>query len=167
MATAQLQATSAAVRNLLVATDLSKQSEEVVRAAMALRNAYDAHATILYVLPREEYVLAGFEAFVAARDAARRDLRELERRLSTEHPQVQREDYDVLFAEGDVAECIFECARERKVDLIVVGTHGRRGLNKAVVGSVAESIFRHSEIPVLTIGPCADRSLPAHPKRVL
>ena len=44
-------------------------------------------------------------------------------------------------AEGDVAECIFECAREKHIDLIVLGTHGRKGFSKAFVGSVAERIF--------------------------
>ncbi len=167
MATAQLHTTGVAVRNVLIATDLSRQSEEVLRTGMDLRYAYGAHATILYVLPRDEYVLAGFEAFAAARDAARRDLLELERALCTKYPHVGTEDYKVLMAEGDVSECIFECARQRHIDLIVVGTHGRKGLSKAVVGSVAERIFRHSDVPVLTLGPCAHRSSLAAPKRII
>ena len=167
MATAQLHTTSVAVRNVLIATDLSRQSDEVLRAGMDLRYAYGAHATVLYVLPRDEYVLAGFEAYAAARDAARRDLVELERKLCARYPHVPREEYEVLIAEGDVAECIFECVSERHIDMIVLGTHGRRGLSKAFVGSVAERIFRHSEVPVLTIGPFAHGSLLAHPKRLL
>src|SRR6185312_14365361 len=167
MSTAQLHTTGVAVRNVLIATDLSKQSEEVLRAGMDLRYAYGAHATILYVLPRDEYVLAGFEAYAAARDAARRDLAELERKLSTKYAHGRGEKYEVLMAEGGVAECIFECARERHIDLIVLGTHGRKGLSKAFIGSVAEEIFRHSEVPVLTIGPNVHSSLLAHPKRLL
>jgi nucleotide-binding universal stress UspA family protein len=167
MATAQLHSTGTAVRNVLIATDLSKQTDQVLSAGMDLRNAYGAHATILYVLPRDEYVLAGFEAFAAARDAARRELAELQAKASTRYKCVPGEDYDVLMAEGDVAECIFECARERHIDLIVLGTHGRKGLTKAIVGSVAERVFRHSEVPVLTIGPYAHNSVLAHPKRIL
>ncbi len=168
MATAQLHTTGIAVRNVLIATDLSNQAEEVLRAGMDLRFAYGAHATILYVLPRDEYVIAGFEAFAAARDAARRDLTELEVKLSSQHACARGQDYEVLMAEGDVAECVFECARARHIDLIVLGTHGRKGFSKAIVGSVAERIFRHSEVPVLTIGPYAHNSAPlAHPKRLL
>jgi nucleotide-binding universal stress UspA family protein len=167
MATAQLHATGAAVRNLLIATDLSRQSEEILHAGMDLRQAYGAHATILYVLPRDEYVIAGFEAYAAARDVARRDLAELEAKLSAKHACARGEDYEVLIAEGDVAECIFECARQHDIDLIVLGTHGRKGLSKTIVGSVAEKIFRHSEVPVLTIGPYARSSALAHPKRLL
>ena len=167
MATAQLHATGAAVRNLLIATDLSKQSSEVLRAGMDLRHAYGAHATILYVLPRNEYVIAGFEAYAAARDVARRDLAELEANLSTKYGCSRGEDYEVLISEGEVAECIFECGRQKHIDLIVLGTHGRRGFSKAIVGSVAERIFRNAEIPVLTIGPFAHNSALAHPKRLL
>ena len=55
--------------------------------------------------------------------------------------------------EGPVANCLLELARERRVDLIIVGTHGRGGLGKVFLGSVAEKVFRHSPVPVLTVGP--------------
>ncbi len=167
MATAELHVTGTAVRNVLIATDLSKHAEEIVRAGMDLRHAYGAHATILYVLPRDEYALAGFEAFAAASDAARRDLGELQKRLSVKYAGERSQDFEVLMAEGDVAECIFECARKRHIDLIVLGTHGRTGLTKAFVGSVAERIFRHSDVPVLTVGPYAQGAKLCHPKRLL
>lgn len=167
MATAQLHATASSVRNVLIATDLSQQSDEILRAGMDLRSAYRAHATILYVLPRDEYVIAGFEAYAAARDAARRDLTELEEKLSRQQGCLRGEDYEVLIAEGDVAECVFACARERHIDLIVVGTHGRSGFSKAIVGSVSERIFRHAEVPVLAVGPCARRAPLSAPKRIL
>jgi len=167
MATAQLHATRLSIRNVLIATDLSQQSQEILRCGMQLRAAYGAHATILYVLPRDEYVLAGFEAFAAARDAARRDLAEIEAKLGSHYCCERGKDYEVLMAEGDVTESIFECARQRHIDLIVLGTHGRSGLSKAFVGSVAERVFRHAEIPVLMIGPCARGSLLSPPRRVL
>jgi nucleotide-binding universal stress UspA family protein len=168
MATAELHATvAAAIRNILIATDLSKQSEEIVRAGMELRHAYGAHATVVYVLPRDEYALAGFEAFAAASDAARRDLAELEQKLAAKYASTKGEHYDVVMAEGDVAECIFECARKNHIDLIVLGTHGRTGFSKAFVGSVAERIFRHSDVPVLTIGPYAQSAKLCKPKRLL
>jgi nucleotide-binding universal stress UspA family protein len=167
MATAQLHATGISIHNVLIATDLSRQSQDILRCGMELRSAYGAHATILYVLPRDEYILAGFEAFATARDAARRDLAEMEESLGKQYSCERGKDYQVLLAEGDVAGSIFECAREKHIDLIVLGTHGRSGLSKAFVGSVAERVFRHADIPVLTIGPCAHSSLLSGPKRVL
>ncbi len=55
--------------------------------------------------------------------------------------------------EGPVADSILACANETHADLIVVGTHGRAGLGKMLMGSVSERVFHHSAIPVLTIGP--------------
>jgi len=54
---------------------------------------------------------------------------------------------------GDVWEVLASLVEEKKIDLIVVGTHGRRGLKKLVLGSTAEQIFRQARCPVLTIGP--------------
>lgn len=53
----------------------------------------------------------------------------------------------------DVLEAFIE---EKNIDLVVVGTHGRRGLKKLVLGSVAERVFRHARCPVLTVGPQAE-----------
>jgi nucleotide-binding universal stress UspA family protein len=167
MATAQLHATGVAVHNVLIATDLSKQSSEILRAGMDLRYAYGAHATVLYVLPRDEYVLAGYEAYAAGRDAARRDLAELGDQLCRQYSCELGKNLEILMAEGDVADCVFECAREKHIDLIVLGTHGRSGFSKAIVGSVAERVFRRAEIPVLTMGPTARTSLASGFKRML
>ncbi len=54
---------------------------------------------------------------------------------------------------GEVWEVLASLVEEKKIDLIVVGTHGRRGLKKLVLGSTAEQIFRQARCPVLTIGP--------------
>jgi nucleotide-binding universal stress UspA family protein len=91
---------------------------------------------------------------------------ELEEKLSTKYA-CPRGDYEVLMADGNVTECIFECVTQRNIDLIVLGTHGRSGFSKAFVGSVAERVFRNAEVPVLTIGPNAHTSLLYGPKRLL
>jgi len=166
MATAQASASSVAIRNVLIATDFSRLSSNIIDAGMSFCQTYGAHASILYVLPTGEFALAGFEAFAAARDAAQRDVHELDRHLRSCSYQ-NGKDYELFISEGDVGQSIFDCARERHIDLIVVGTHGRSGLTKALLGSVAEKIFRHSDIPVLTIGPSAQHLLPSGPKRLL
>jgi universal stress protein A len=51
---------------------------------------------------------------------------------------------------GDVAETILETARDQKVDLIVMGTHGRHGIAHLLLGSVAERVLRDAPCPVLT-----------------
>ncbi len=56
-------------------------------------------------------------------------------------------------ARGRVWEVLASLVEEKSVDLIVVGTHGRRGLKKLVLGSTAEQVFRLARCPVLTVGP--------------
>jgi nucleotide-binding universal stress UspA family protein len=55
--------------------------------------------------------------------------------------------------EGDIAVVLEGLAKHRHADLFVLGTHGRRGLDKLLMGSVAEEVFRRATCPVLTIGP--------------
>jgi nucleotide-binding universal stress UspA family protein len=54
---------------------------------------------------------------------------------------------------GDPAEEIIKAAGEEKADLIVMGTHGRKGLEYSLFGSVATKVVRHASVPVLTINP--------------
>ena len=51
--------------------------------------------------------------------------------------------------EGDCIETIINCAKSRSADLIVIGSHGRSGLKRLMLGSVAEGVLRHSDVPVL------------------
>ncbi len=161
------KATDVSIRNVLIATDFSRLSSDILHAGMNFCHASGAHAYVLYVLPQAEFALAGYDAYVAARDAANRDMLELDEQLRNKYSREQGKDYDLLINEGDVPDSIFACAREKHVDLIVVGTHGRKGLSKALLGSVAESIFRHSDIPVLTVGPQACHWPPSGPKRIV
>jgi nucleotide-binding universal stress UspA family protein len=167
MATAEHTTIAISIRNVLIATDFSRQSSDILHAGMSFCQARSARALILYVLPNDQFALAGPEAYAAARDAVQRDLEALECEMRSEYGYERGKDYELLMGEGDVPESVLECAREKHIDLIAVGTHGRTGLSKALLGSVAESIFRHSEIPVLTVGPSA-RHLPSSgPRRVL
>ena len=72
--------------------------------------------------------------------AARRDLLDFKSRLGHLHNYGDREDFHVSMLEGPVAENLLQRARDRKIDLIVVGTDGRGGLGKVILGSVAETL---------------------------
>jgi nucleotide-binding universal stress UspA family protein len=90
---------------------------------------------------------------VAGRDAARRDLINLQNKLRQKADYDDRTECRVSLLEGPVADRLLDCARTRHIDVMVVGTHGRGGFGKAILGSVAEKLFRHACAPVLTIGP--------------
>jgi nucleotide-binding universal stress UspA family protein len=61
--------------------------------------------------------------------------------------------HDVTISEGDLWPTISGLVREQKIDMIVIGTHGRTGVGRALLGSVAEEIFRKAPCAVLTVGP--------------
>lgn len=61
--------------------------------------------------------------------------------------------HEVFVTNGNAAQEILKCAGEQKVDLIVMGTHGRTGLKHFILGSVAERVVRESPVPVLTVRP--------------
>ena len=158
MAIAPLTASGVGIHNVLIATDFSRQSTSALNYGLNFAHRYSAHSEIVYVLPADEYALAGPEALTAAKDAARRDVLELKAMLRRSHAFEEGVDYRVSMIEGSAADCLLERARQKSVDLIVVGTHGRGGMGKIILGSVAEKVFRHSRVPVLTIGPHIRRS---------
>jgi nucleotide-binding universal stress UspA family protein len=153
MATAPLTAPDVGIHNVLIATDFSHHSAAALNYGLNFAHRCSAHSEIVYVLPTDEYALAGPEAITAAKDAARRDLLGLKTRLRRSHAFEEDVDYRVSMIEGAAADCLLEWARQKRADLIVVGTHGRGGMGKIILGSVAEKVFRHSRVPVLTIGP--------------
>lgn len=68
--------------------------------------------------------------------------------------------HQVLLGQGALWESLARMIRDNDVDLVVVGTHGRTGVRKVVLGSVAEEIFRRASCPVLTVGPKVPVSAP-------
>lgn len=168
MVTAATVPVSVGIQHVLIATDLSHQSELVTEVGLHFAQVFGAHAEIAYVLPSEEYALAGPEGVIAGRDAARRDLLALKARLDRSASDIEGVEHDVALLEGAVADCLLQFLQEKKCDLVVVGTHGRGGLGKVFLGSVAENVFRHSPVPVLTVGPNLHRSgFPERPREIL
>jgi nucleotide-binding universal stress UspA family protein len=153
MATAQLTPVRVGIHNVLIATDFSQYSNQALNFGLELGHAYKANAYVVFVVPGDEFMVAGPEAYAAAKDAARRDLLELKDELRKTHSYVEGEHYHLFLLEGEVAQAILDFAHQKEIDLIVVGTHGRGGLDRVLMGSVAEQVFRHSPVPVLTLGP--------------
>jgi nucleotide-binding universal stress UspA family protein len=153
MATAQLTSARVGIHNVLIATDFSRYSDVALNFGLELARDYKATAYVASVIPTDEILLAGPDAYMAAKDATRRDLLELKASLARTNSYVEGKDYHLYMLEGVVAEALLDFAGARKIDLIVVATHGRSGLGKVLMGSVAEKVFRQSSVPVLTIGP--------------
>lgn len=61
--------------------------------------------------------------------------------------------HEIVIKDGDIGSTVLNFVQQEKIDLIVAGTHGRSGLGRVLLGSVAEAIFREAPCPVLTVGP--------------
>ena len=145
--------TAVAIKNILFATDFSEISEAALPYVTALSLRYGSTIHVAHVLPEVTFLRPGApdpavigSIYEDAHSLAQEKIQRLSDRLSgfPHHTYVRH---------GGVLEVIDELAREQEVDLIVLGTHGRTGLGKLVLGSIAEGIFRHASCPVLTVGP--------------
>ena len=144
--------TSIPLRSILVATDFSPASEKPLRHALAIAHRYGARFFVGHVVSALGLHMAGPEALFAAEEAACRDARDLEERLCSTGA-LRGLEHHVLVRQGEVWKELETLIRQEHVDLVVLGTHGRHGLGKVLLGSVAEQIFRNADCPVLTVGP--------------
>jgi nucleotide-binding universal stress UspA family protein len=82
-------------------------------------------------------------------------------------PDLQQVPHEGVVREGEIWDTLKQLAEDFNIDVVVVGTHGRRGLKKALTGAVADEVVRLARTPVLTVGPQC-RGSPEHkPKRIL
>jgi nucleotide-binding universal stress UspA family protein len=135
------------IHTILHPTDFSDRSDRALILACALARDYGARLIVLHVAPLPTLVYA--EGVVPpdpelTLGAAREQLN----RLTVPDANVRAER---RFEQGDPAAGILRVARELPADLIVMGTHGRTGLRRLLMGSVAEQVVRQAPCPVLTV----------------
>jgi nucleotide-binding universal stress UspA family protein len=139
------------IRNILFLTDFSDSSEAALPFATAIARGSGATIHALHVLLPETITYATPETIAIALDAqdenARLEMDRLNGQLAGTAHEVS------VVRSVSMWEAVEEAIRSTQADLLVLGTHGRTGAQKLLFGSVAESIFRRSQVPVLTIGP--------------
>ena len=158
-----------AFKHVLVPTDFSEPASQALRYAIEEATLHHAKATLLHVLPphTETNVFYVTGRPVPSSDlegsgvgtpspspptVVRRDLSaEALARLHDLIPDAFRGSWEAEVAAGQPAETIVRVARERNADLVVMGTHGRTGLQHVLLGSVAEKVVRLAPCPVLTV----------------
>jgi nucleotide-binding universal stress UspA family protein len=147
-------------RNILSATDFSRTSEAALAYAAALARHYGAKVYVVHVTRPELYIFGPPGAL--PRTLVEIDA-EAEQKTRTLMSSLYLRDvpYELLLRLGDVVEVLTELSTEYKIDLLVVGTHGRRGLRKLLLGSLAEELIRLASCPVLTVGPRSALTLAA------
>jgi len=132
---------------ILHPTDFSERSLDAFHLAGALARDYEAKLIVLYV-SRQPIIAYGEGVIPPDPDLLVEEAMERLNQLVAEQPSISAE---CRYTEGDPAAEILRLARERQVDLVVMGTHGRTGLSRLLMGSVAEQVVRRAPCPVLTV----------------
>lgn len=147
------------IRKILVPVDFGDCSERGLAAAFELASRYDAWIEVLHVWLPPPYAAES----IAGRDRAeellqleREDLRKKLLEMIAAIPGSKNARFEITLVSGAPREVIL--LRARSFDLVVMGTHGRRGLSHLVLGSVTESVVRESPTPVLVVNAHGSRS---------
>ena len=141
-------------KHILVPTDLSEGAEEALDYACELARKFDATVHLLHVIgipalgvPELGVAVTStmIDSLVRENEIALEELADRKRQLATFG--------QILLRTGDARDMINQTAKELGADLIVMGTHGRRGVTRALLGSVTETVVRTAPCPVLTVRP--------------
>ena len=141
-------------RHILFATDFSLAAAQAIPYVKTIVKYYEADLVVLHVRTPVMSSMAEPEAYdyylkatKAEDELKRKELLEMFAGIPTE----------VLIQEGGMQSRLETVIEDKHTDLVVIGTRGRTGLKKMLLGSVAEEIFRTVKCPVLTVGPHADQ----------
>jgi nucleotide-binding universal stress UspA family protein len=158
--------TRISLKNILYATDFSPAAEAALPYVKGLSKQYEAKVHAVHVRLPATYPIVGPEMMPqyieAAEEQAKFEAQEL-------HQMLASVPHDVSVSEGDLWPTLSDMVRQQNIDLIVIGTKGRTGWGRALLGSVAEEIFRRAPCPVLTVGPhvCKDTQRRLEMKEIL
>jgi len=139
------------LKNILYTTDFSRYSDAALPFALSIARRYGSKIFAVHVVSLSPFVntspTQAWQALVA------QGVREAQEAMTRVQGRWSHVPHETLLRKGQVWSELSKLIEEKGIDLVVCGTHGRTGLSKIVMGSVAEEIYRHAPCPVLTIGP--------------
>lgn len=145
------------IQTILHPTDFSRQSEFAFQLACSIASDYGARLVVVHVA--ESPIVAATEGVLMY--PTDYDLEPIRLQLEQLRPRNANVEVEHRLIEGNAATDILEVAKETGCDLIVMGTHGRTGLGRLLMGSVAEQVVRKAACPVLTVKtPVSSASMP-------
>jgi nucleotide-binding universal stress UspA family protein len=140
------------LKHILVAADFSPSSIVALRHALGIARRYHSNVSLLHVIDPSIYGAAGPDGISADSDCAARDAEAIESGLRADG-SLEGLKFDFTVSIGPVWATIAEAIEDKRSAALVLGTHGRTGLRKLALGSVAECAFREAPCPVMTVGP--------------
>lgn len=137
-------------RHILVPVDFEPSSQRALEVGVDLAHKFDAKLTLFHAWELPAYSYANFyvsgDLWSALEEAAKKQLGETLAEVRKRAPQA-----DSVLVCGPAGFEILKAVERENVDLVVMGTHGRHGLRRVFLGSVAEKVVRGSSVPVLTV----------------
>ncbi len=142
------------IKNVLFPTDFSPTSESALPYATAICRRFRSKLHLAHVLSDAGLLMmTGGVDYVSMGTIYEDAHNEASERLGEICAHLETVPHRTYVRHGSVWKNLAELIEANEIDLIIVGTHGRTGLGKLLLGSVAEEILRHASCPVLTVGP--------------
>lgn len=138
------------LRRVLVATDLSPAARSILGYAAQFCRRFGTDLSVVHVLHPDYYPFQLPETWPQMADV------QVELGLKIEsliRSTLRSMPHEMILEKGEIWPTIRRTIQTKKIDLLIAGTHGRSGISKAILGSVAEQMVRCADCPVLTIGP--------------
>ena len=142
------------LKNILVATDFGEPSDAALTYGRDLARSYGATLHVLHVVESVVASMADAESIGVLMDLQTQIERNAGKQMEsliTDEDRTMLHAKPVVLTSSRAAEAIIQYARDHAVDLVVMGTHGRRALAHVLMGSVAERVVRLAPCPVLTV----------------
>ncbi|MBO9684296.1 MAG: universal stress protein [Flavisolibacter sp.] len=150
------------MKKVLIALDYDPTAQKIAEAGYGLAKAMNARTILLHVISDPVYYSSlnyspimgfdGFNSIDTIQPEAADELKKTAQNFLEESKKfLGDESIETVVSSGEFGDAILETARKLNADIIVLGTHGRRGLDKILVGSVTENVLRDSLIPLYII----------------
>jgi nucleotide-binding universal stress UspA family protein len=143
-------------KNVLLATDFSPASEQALEYAASLARRYGSTIYLSHIISLDGYPMMSPDLAASSLQKMHTEADEGFRKL-LKSGRLMALPYHALIQEGNLWPAIEESIQKYEIDLLVVGTHGIGAVRKLLLGSGAEELFRKAKVPVLTVGPAAEK----------
>jgi nucleotide-binding universal stress UspA family protein len=153
---------SSRMKKVLIALDYNPSAQRIAETGYGLAKAMNARTVLLHVISDPTYYsslnyspIMGFDGFNSI-DTIQPDTAEQLKKVAHNFLNKSREylgdeKIETVVSKGEFGDTILETATKLNADIIVMGTHSRSGLEKILVGSVAENVLHHSSIPLFIV----------------
>ena len=150
------------MKKILIAIDYNPTAQDIAKKGYELAKSMNAEVTLLHVVADYTYYssldyspIMGFDSFSNLGVLQTNTVAELQNAANDYLDKTKRylddETIKTVVKDGDSGQEIIDAAKEMDVDVIVMGSHSRRGLEKILMGSVAEKVLRNSTLPLFII----------------